>query len=325
VDVEAQDSNMADALRLAAYAFKVDQVTAEVTAALDRVAVPTIVVKGPAIATWLYASDQPRLYNDTDLLVREADWERTMEVLRELGFEDDLGPLDHPRMESGAGYPWRRSSDGTNVDLHYTLFGVGAEPEKLWVAFHEQAVRENVGGAEVCLPSRPARLLHIALHAVQHGGETWEKPMMDLEQGIAKAPQPIWIEARQLAERLDAAETFAAGIRLTAAGRDLASTIGAEQGHTVDAALRLDWVPTAEGFRQLSQTRGLRRRLAIVLREAFPSRAFMRWWSPLARRGNAGLVLAYCWRPLWLAYRAVPGYLAWRRIAQGQRRSSQRK
>jgi hypothetical protein len=307
---------MADALRLAAYAFKVDQVTAEVTAALDREGVPTIVIKGPAIATWLYEGDRARLYNDTDLLVRKTDWERTMKVLERLGFEDDLGPLDHPRMESGAGYPWRRESDGTNVDLHCTLFGVGAGPQELWAAFDEQAVRENVGGAEVSLPSHPARLLHIALHAVQHGGEAWEKPMMDLERALAKAPRPTWIEARRLAERLGAAETFAAGIRLLPAGADLATAIGAGRGKTAEAALRLDTVPTAEGFRQLAQTPGLRRKLAIVLREAFPSRAFMRWWSPLARRGRGGLVLAYCWRPLWLAYRAVPGYLAWRRAAR---------
>ena len=75
-------------------------------------------------------------------------------------------------------------------------------PEALWEAFAEGAVREQIGGVEVALPSHAARLLHISFHAVQHGGETWDKPMSDLEQAIAKAPERTWVEAREMAARL---------------------------------------------------------------------------------------------------------------------------
>ena len=307
---------MSNALRMAAFSFKVDGVTAEVTTALGDASIPSILLKGPGIATWLYSGDSPRIYGDSDLLIRREDWAGAMAVLKALAFEDDLGPLEHPRMESGAGYSWARASDGASVDMHFTLFGIGVEPEELWAALSESAVREPVGGIEVSMPSHAARLLHIALHAVQHGGEAWEKPMADLERAIAMVPEPTWAEARILAEQVGAAATFATGLRLQAAGRDLADRIGAAEGETVDATLRLEWVPTAEGFQELSEASGLRDKLALVAREFFPNRAFMRWWSPLARRGTAGLILAYCGRPFWLVFRAVPGYFAWRRAAR---------
>jgi hypothetical protein len=308
-----------DALRLAVLAFAVDRVTAEVTVALAAAGVPSVVLKGPGIAGWLYAGDGSRLYGDTDLLVRAADWERAMEVLAGIGFADALGALAHPRMESGSGYPWTRPSDGAEVDLHRSLFGIGAGPDQVWEAFSEGAERKPIGGAEVALPPHPARLLHIALHAVQHAGEV-PKAMIDLERAIERALREEWVEARQLAERLDAAPTFAAGLSLTPSGRELAATIDAvAAGPARAAALRLERVPLAEGFEELADAPGARAKLALLARELFPNPAFMRWWSPLACRGRGGLVAAYAWRPLWLAWRAVPGYRAWRRARRRDR------
>jgi hypothetical protein len=299
-------------LHLAAHSFEIDKVTAEVSAALDDASLPNVLLKGPGIATWLYPGEEPRLYGDTDLLVRRKDWEQVMEVVEGLGFKDDLGPLEHPRMETGAGYPYARDSDGAGVDLHYTLFGVGAAPEALWDAFIETSVLEPVGGRRIPLPSRPARLMHIALHAVQHGGEAWEKPMRDLEQGIAKAGKSEWEDALRLAERLDAATTFSTGLRLLPQGRQLAEEIGAKYAESSKDVLRLGQVPMAEGFQELASTPGLAAKAKIILREMVPSAEFMRWWSPLARRGAVGLALTYCWRPIWLFMHAAPGFRAWR-------------
>ena len=304
---------MSEALRLAAFRFSVDRVTAEAGRALAAASLPFILLKGPAIASWLYSPERPRFYVDTDLLVRGGDWDAAATVLGSLGFEDDLGPLAHPRMESGAGHPWVRPADGAAVDLHRTLFGVGAEPEALWAAFSAGAGRMRVGGVDVAVPGPPARLLHIALHAVQHGGESQPQPMMDLELAVGAAPAQTWGEARARAARLDAGGTFAAGLRLLPAGRELAEAIGAEREDSATALLRVDGVPLAEGFREISEAAGLRMKLGLAIRELFPTPAFMRWWTPLAGRGRPGLAAAYAWRALWLAYRAIPGYLAWRR------------
>jgi hypothetical protein len=314
--VSARDSSMSEALQAAAASFAVDTVTAEVAKSLQAASVPSIVLKGPGIATWLYAGEAPRLYRDSDLLLRRGDWERAKAILEGMGFEDDLGPMDHPRMESGAGYPWIRRRDRASVDLHYTLFGVGADPEGLWDAVAAETVREVVAGAELSLPSQPARLLHICLHAVQHGGSTekgWEKPMRDLRQAIAKAPVETWAEALALAERVDAAGSFATGLRFLPEGREIAEQIGAPEAQGAEAALRLSEVPMVEGFQELAEAAGARQRLEIVLRELFPTPTFMRWWTPLARRGKLGLATAYLWRPVWLLLHAPRGLLAWRR------------
>jgi hypothetical protein len=42
----------------------------------------------------------------------------------------------------------------------------------------------------------------------------------------------------------------------------------------------------------------------------------MRVWQPLARRGWWGLVVAYLWRPLWLAAKLPRGLRAWLQVAR---------
>lgn len=300
-------------IEMAVFAFKVDVATASVVTAFKQASIPTILVKGPAIANWLYSADDPRFYNDTDLLLRKRDWPRALGLMKTLGFEDELAPLDHPRMESGSGYPWGRPSDEAAVDLHYTLFGIGADPEELWEVFSESSIREKVGGIDVTMPSHPARLLHIALHAVQHGGEAASKPMRDLRRAIGKISVEEWDEALALAWRLEAAKAFSMGLRLLPEGKLLADRIGAAHSESTNAALRLEQVQMAEGFEELANACGTRERLATVLQELFPNPEFMRWWRPLARRGRVGLLLTYMWRPIWLALHAIPGFVAWRR------------
>jgi len=310
--MDVTDAKIPDSLHWAAFVFRIDRVTGEATAALREAGIESIVVKGPAIATWLFTAGEPRLYTDSDLLIQRRDWSRAHSVLAGLGFEDGLGHLAHPRMESGAGYPWKRSADQAEVDLHYTLYGLGAQPEAIWSALIADATWERVGGEPVRFPSHPARLLHIALHAVQHGGEKRTQSMRDLERAVTAVPVATWAEALALAERLDGLPAFAAGLTLTPEGRSLGATLGVPDESSVKASLRLEDVPTSEGFAELAEARGAAAKLRLLWREAFPTPSFMRWWTPLARRGRLGLAAAYCRRLVWLSFRAIPGYRAWR-------------
>src|SRR5262249_2849525 len=158
----------------------VDRVTAEVTGVLEAASIESVVLKGPTIATWLYANEGPRLYADTDLLIQRRDWSRARQIMVDLRFQDNLALAAHPRMDT-AESPWMRMSDEAEVDLHSTLFGLEASPEAVWEALREGSVIERVGGARVLAPAHAARLLHIALHAVQHSGEDEEAPMVTLE------------------------------------------------------------------------------------------------------------------------------------------------
>ena len=324
--MEPADVDIPEALRWAAQNFNVDQVTAEVTQSFTAAGIESILLKGPTIATWLYANDRPRLYADSDLLIQRGDWTKAQDVMRELGFDDGLAGLQHPRMESGAGYPWGRHSDQAQVDLHCTLFGLDATSEQVWDALTEGAKWDPVGGDLVRTPSYTARLVHITIHAVQHGGERdlklmanlERRPMMDLERAVELVPPTTWAEAHELAGRLGGASVFAAGLSLLPSGRELAHSIGVRKNDSsAETTLRLKGVPLSEGFAQLAAADGFRARLVLVVREAFPTPSFMRWWKPLARRGRVGLALTYVWRVFWLAYRAFPGFLAWRRATRG--------
>src|SRR5436309_3618105 len=85
----AQFSPAIDALR-------VDQVTAEVVRAFRVAEVPSILLKGPSIAGWLYADGSPRSYIDSDLLVRPDRHSRAEKILEDLRFTPVLADEDTP-------------------------------------------------------------------------------------------------------------------------------------------------------------------------------------------------------------------------------------
>ncbi len=298
---------------LTVHTLLVDQTTAEVIAALRERQVPSILLKGPSIAAWLYADGTLRSYNDCDLLVAPEDLLAARAGLEKLGFRDKTTPLGHPRLES---HEWIRGRD--RVDLHTTLIGIGALPRVVWGALSAMTLTQRVAGVEVQVLDQTALALHVVLHAAQHGRED-PKPVEDLLRAIRAVPGDRWSEVAALADRLQAIDAFSVGLRLLPEGRELASWLDLPQARSADAFLRVDRVPLALAFEHLATTAGARLRASLVLHELFPTPAFMRWWSPLARRGRLGLAVAYCWRPVRLITQAGPGYLAWRRARREAR------
>lgn len=292
---------------LTAWALRVDRLTAELARAFDERGIDLVLLKGPVIARWLYDDGTVRSYSDCDLLVAPDHVSAAQAVLGERGFEDAKSPMAHPRLDS---HEWKRAEH--HVDLHSTLIGIRASPRTVWDTLWPTAETERVGGVDVQVLSVPARALHVALHAAQHGRDE-SKPLEDLRRALELVPEQTWFEVAALAERLQASEAFATGLRLLPPGAALASRLGLASKASTDATLRLEPVPLALAFEHLASTPGCKARLQVVLRELFPTVAFMRWWSPLARRGQPGLIAAYCWRPLWLLAHAGPGLVAWRR------------
>ena len=85
--------------------------------------------------------------------------------------------------------------------------------------------------------------------------------------------------------------------------------------------IRFEDVPTAEGIDALLRPGvGTKQRALILLGEFFPRPDFMRWWTPLARRGRLGLVASYPWRWVKLLSQAPRGLLAVRRARGTGRR-----
>jgi Uncharacterised nucleotidyltransferase len=286
----------------------IDRVTAKVAQAFAAEGIDTLVLKGPVLARWLYPGEV-RPYGDSDLMVAPRDWERAVATLRRLGFSEHPRPLAHPRMESLASTTFLRG--GANVDLHCALEGLGGELEPAWKSLSAGRERQTIGGAELSVP-RPAVLaLHVGLHAAQHGGG---KAIEDLRRALSVAEEDLWREALELARVHDGVPAFASGLRLLPAGVQLTRRLGIEEVRSTLHEIRHAGTPTAEGiYELLAPGLGMRRRLAVIGRELVPPPEFMRWWSPLARRGALGTILSYPWRWIWLLAHAPRGLLAaWR-------------
>lgn len=301
-----------DALLTTAHALAIDGSTARVVEALRVAGVEAILLKGPALASWLYDDGDPREYGDADLLVpiqKLAAAERTLE---ELGFRQIpgemllLGPDEHAD-------PWIRE-DGVEVDLHRTLFAAGVAPEDVWTNLWAATEPMSVGGTLMPVLTKPARALMVAVHAAQHGPDG-KKPLEDLRRATARADEETWAVAADLAGRVELAHTFARGLRLDPAGVKVAEKLGLLDDRIIELAERQgSRAPLALGFERLKQAQGAAAKLALLRREAFPKPAYLRWWSPMANWGPLGLGAAYVWRVVWLLWHAPPSLIAWRRL-----------
>jgi hypothetical protein len=203
----------------------VDGWTAEAVAALRSDGVPAILLKGPAVARWLYP-DEPwaRTYTDVDLLVTPAHVDRAASVLRDIGYGGGT-PRRHALAVDHA-TTLRRETDGALVDLHWKLHGMEALPAvaPVWEAMSTDAEDLVVAGVPVAIPGVVARTLHVALHLEPEdppGSAPWE----DLRRAVESVDRPTWARAAAMARLLDVDGEMGARLRLQPAGAVLADEL----------------------------------------------------------------------------------------------------
>ena len=289
-----------------------DRETAAAVHRLRDAGIPSLLLKGPTIATWLYDDGEVRSYRDIDLLVPPWQFEAAKQALAELGYVhhlDGADPAEFGPLEQELVGP----ADAC-IDLHHGLLGTAGAAERCWRALYAHRVPFGLGaGAEVDALDIPARAMHLVLHAAQ-GGPSDEKAMADLERGLDRVGREQWLEAARLAGELAATEAFAAGLRLLEAGRLLAEELSLPHEMTTEVALRVNSAPRhALFFERLAGVKGARGKTAVVVRKLFPTSVLLRANSRLARRGRAGFLLVRVLHPFAVVVRAVPAVRAWRR------------
>ena len=157
-----RDASRDRGLRLAAQALNCDRITAEVVRAMNAADIPTVLLKGPSIARWLYPAGG-RTYSDTDLLVPFQDFPRAEVVLRSLGFKglDGVNPLERLLTAIEETTFVRRDATGVSpvakVDLHHNLPSLPTSGASLWEAFWAESETIVVAGVEVRTSSYRAR------------------------------------------------------------------------------------------------------------------------------------------------------------------------
>src|ERR1700689_4188793 len=287
--------------------FVVDAVTAEVASAFAGEGIGSVVLKGPVLAKWLYPGEV-RSYGDSDLLVAPGDRARAVSVLQRLRFVAYLpGMLTLLPLDEG---PTKFSRGGDVVDLHSKVTGLDGDPDAVWGWLATSAERQVIGGTELRVPDRDMVLLHVVMHASQHWDLVDGQPLEDLRRALARVEESQLSRALELARTYRGVRAFAAGLRLLPEGGDLARRLD----------LRREDVIAEDLYALLSADSGIRQQVVIAAKRSFPLPDYMRWWSPLARRGRLGLAFAYLWRAIWLIGQA-PGaiYTLWRiRRAKGR-------
>jgi Uncharacterised nucleotidyltransferase len=297
--------------------FAIDALTAEVASAFTGEGIGTVVLKGPVLARWLYPGEV-RPYVDSDLMVAPENRAHAVSVLERLGFMEYCPWMPSPLSLDPGGTAFSR--DGVMVDLHCQLPGLDGDPDAIWGRLAASADRQVIAGVELRVPDRDTVLLHVVLHAAHHANQVDGKPLEDLRRALAHVEESQWLSALELARACRGVPAFAAGLRLLPEGRDLALRLDLGEVRSLQHEIRReDNVIAEELYALLSADVGVRQKLAIAASDIFPRPDYMRWWSPLARRGRLGLAGAYVWRAIWVIGQA-PGaiHTLWRvRQAKG--------
>jgi hypothetical protein len=294
----------------AAQCLRLDRLALEVIRELAAADVPAVLLKGPSFARWLYDEGAARPYSDVDLLVSPQNSARGEQVLTTLGFallRPGLSKLE----ETGHARVWVRQ-DGM-VDFHHSVWGIGVEPTEAWEVLTTHLDRLRIGGEQIPVLALPARALHVALHAAQHGSNE-RKPLEDLGRAGARASFDTWKQAAALARELKAEGAMAAGLRLDASTAKLADELGLAQAPSLEIALHAQGAPLiARGLGRVAATEGLHRKLAMACRRLVPTPARMRSRYPSAAAGPGALASAYLARTRMLVFQAPAALQAvWR-------------
>lgn len=283
-----------DSLNRRAQRRRIDGWTAEVVTALRAAGIRPILLKGPAIARWLYADGDARSYRDLDLMVGPRQLHRTETVLMTMGFQE---PLATDRMIMHARI-WVRPADGAAVDLHRTLHCAEyASAARVWAAVAGDTESIPVGGVDVEIPGAAVRVLHVALHA-SPAEKRSSQALADLARAIERVDPETWRAAAAVSRRLGVEGAMAQHLRQTPEGAALADQLrlpdtGPVSAYMAAGVTRPD--VSASGFMlwSLASQKGPGARVRWILRHQFPSRPFMEHYYPMARRGAVGLVASY--------------------------------
>jgi hypothetical protein len=271
-------------LRWMARRLSLEATAADVVTGLGAAGITAIVLKGPVTARRQYPGEL-RPCVDVDLLVPPDATVAACRWLHRHGFHADAADA----------LVLRRPRDGATVDLHRTLGGATAIPERTWQVLAGHAVAFDLHGRSVLALDEAAHACHLALHAANSGNRK-PKPRADLDRAVASVPLPTWAQALTIARQLGAEPTLVAALRCYAADGDrVADALGLPSRAAFAARVRAADASAATGILGYVGSLPWRQRLCHVRTWVAPRP------SEIARR------LAQPDTPPWVRDRVPPG------------------
>jgi hypothetical protein len=299
---EQQRSELEEEHRSAmAMVLVLEHLLVELSSAMTDAGLPTVVLKGAAVADAFYPDRSWRSFGDLDLLISAADWRRACEVLQGLGFRRII-PEPRPgfdeRFGKGASFEDARK---LQVDLHRTLalgpFGLWIDPEALLGGTTPFEIKD----ASLRRLDDTNALIHACIHAALGRQHPRLVPLRDVLQ-MAWSGRIDWglLSDRMRAWRLTAPVSHAMRTASATLGvpspDDVRDVLGMPVGAIERRALRAYTTDRkGRGGPELSALwaiPGLRSRAAFVRAMLFPDRRFLeakgrsgtlprRWMVPL--------------------------------------------
>lgn len=248
-----------------------------------------MVLKGPALAAWLYEGER-RDYVDADVLVPASKLDAAERALAAGGLQRvDRGLYESEQPRHAVSLRAVATQNECELDLHLGLAGAVASFDQQWDLLWGSRQELIVAKQPVWIPSPPALAVHVCLHAAVNGiGDA--RTMEDLRRVLAGYPASEWSHVLDFAEQLGCGDQVALALALLPAGRHVQPP---RQG--VPLAVRLRGRHGSEPVVRLAEIARQPPRQAItaLAHELLPSRAFMQTEYPTASWGPAGLALAH--------------------------------
>lgn len=176
--------------------------TEEYAAALHRVGIPVILLKGIHLCRYVYPEPALRPMADVDLLVPRDRLAQVEQLFLDAGF----GPVPRPDVEqfcTWSNHLAKLYKEGAPVlEVHWTIERPTApfliDLEGLWA----RARPVKLGGARVHVLATEDLLLHLSLHASYHHRFDWSalRGLVDIDRVVAHCP----VDWKALAERANA-------------------------------------------------------------------------------------------------------------------------
>lgn len=266
---------------------------AEVGYLMRQAGVPTLHIKGPTIALWLYPPGH-RSWGDVDIMVPPDRMDEAMTVLEQHGFTNPFPGVDRSTSTDHS-ISMRRldpAAGRDEVDVHDRFPGLGIDPARAFETLWARRQPVQMAHISVWFPDLPSRAVITVLNTARTSQA--EKPRRDLQLLVAGHCPVDWQEVIALGRSLEALPGLRAGLELQPAGRRIVAETELQAVRvSVEWKLRLGGAPrTALRLQELTQL-SWSQRLSMIGRFIIPAPAIMRMRDPRAARGRLQLGVAY--------------------------------